>query len=120
MAEQPHRRPPKLASTQRQDLAPKIQLFPRELGTPSRLSPMCSQEMNWSFFCSQKRTGPIRIRLEGEKTMGNYTHETVPTQSVEPNGIRYAYRRFGNLFRPTTQPTYCDALSDFCVFWQSP
>ena len=27
--------------------------------------------------------------------MSNYTHETVPTQSVEANGIRYAYRRFG-------------------------
>lgn len=27
--------------------------------------------------------------------MSNYTHETVPTQFVETNGIRYAYRRFG-------------------------
>jgi pimeloyl-ACP methyl ester carboxylesterase len=27
--------------------------------------------------------------------MSNYTHETVPTQFVEANGIRYAYRRFG-------------------------
>jgi pimeloyl-ACP methyl ester carboxylesterase len=27
--------------------------------------------------------------------MRNYTHETVPTQFVEANGIRYAYRRFG-------------------------
>jgi len=27
--------------------------------------------------------------------MSNSTHETVPTQSVEANGIRYAYRRFG-------------------------
>ena len=27
--------------------------------------------------------------------MGNYTHETVPTQFVEADGIRYAYRRFG-------------------------
>jgi pimeloyl-ACP methyl ester carboxylesterase len=25
----------------------------------------------------------------------NYTHEMVPTQFVEANGIRYAYRRFG-------------------------
>ena len=29
--------------------------------------------------------------------MSNYTHETVPTQFVEANGIRYAYRRFGKL-----------------------
>jgi pimeloyl-ACP methyl ester carboxylesterase len=27
--------------------------------------------------------------------MSNYTHETVPTQFVEADGIRYAYRRFG-------------------------
>jgi pimeloyl-ACP methyl ester carboxylesterase len=27
--------------------------------------------------------------------MSNYTHETVPTQFVQTNGIRYAYRRFG-------------------------
>src|ERR1700745_2759525 len=27
--------------------------------------------------------------------MRNYTHETAPTQIVEANGIRYAYRRFG-------------------------
>ena len=27
--------------------------------------------------------------------MGNYTHETVPTQFVEADGTRYAYRRFG-------------------------
>jgi pimeloyl-ACP methyl ester carboxylesterase len=27
--------------------------------------------------------------------MPNYTHETVPTQFVEAEGIRYAYRRFG-------------------------
>jgi pimeloyl-ACP methyl ester carboxylesterase len=27
--------------------------------------------------------------------MSNLTHETVPTQFVESNGIRYAYRRFG-------------------------
>jgi pimeloyl-ACP methyl ester carboxylesterase len=33
--------------------------------------------------------------------MGNYTHETVPTQFVEANGIRYAYRRFG---QPGTIP----------------
>jgi pimeloyl-ACP methyl ester carboxylesterase len=27
--------------------------------------------------------------------MSNYTHETVPTQFVEADGVRYAYRRFG-------------------------
>jgi pimeloyl-ACP methyl ester carboxylesterase len=31
----------------------------------------------------------------------NYTHETVPTQFVEANGIRYAHRRFG---KPGTIP----------------
>jgi len=33
--------------------------------------------------------------------MSNYTHETVPPQFVEANGIRYAYRRFG---KPGTIP----------------
>ena len=33
--------------------------------------------------------------------MSNYTHETVPAQFVEANGIRYAYRRFGE---PDTMP----------------
>src|SRR5580698_971352 len=33
--------------------------------------------------------------------MSNYTHETVPTQFVKANGIRYAYRRFG---KPDTIP----------------
>src|SRR5580704_5225955 len=33
--------------------------------------------------------------------MSNYTHETVPTQFVEANGTRYAYRRFG---KPGTVP----------------
>ena len=27
--------------------------------------------------------------------MSNYTHETVPTQFVEADGVRYSYRRFG-------------------------
>ena len=27
--------------------------------------------------------------------MNDYTHQTAPTQSVEANGIRFAYRRFG-------------------------
>jgi len=29
------------------------------------------------------------------KTLSNYTHETAPTEFVEAEGIRYAYRRFG-------------------------
>jgi pimeloyl-ACP methyl ester carboxylesterase len=29
--------------------------------------------------------------------MSNYTHETVPTKSIEANGVRYAYRRFGKV-----------------------
>jgi hypothetical protein len=29
------------------------------------------------------------------QSVGNYTHETVPTEFVEADGIRYAYRRFG-------------------------
>jgi len=28
--------------------------------------------------------------------MTAHTHETAPTQFVEANGIRFAYRRFGN------------------------
>ncbi|HEY0757985.1 MAG TPA: alpha/beta hydrolase [Acidisarcina sp.] len=28
--------------------------------------------------------------------MSNFTHQTAPTQFVEANGIRFAYRRFGN------------------------
>ncbi len=27
--------------------------------------------------------------------MTDYTHQTAPTQYVEANGIRFAYRRFG-------------------------
>jgi hypothetical protein len=27
--------------------------------------------------------------------MTTYTHDTVPTEFVEANGIRFAYRRFG-------------------------
>jgi pimeloyl-ACP methyl ester carboxylesterase len=30
-----------------------------------------------------------------ESTMSNYTHQTAPTQFVQANGIRFAYRRFG-------------------------
>ena len=32
--------------------------------------------------------------------MSNYTHETAPTQFVEANGIRYAFRRFGKAGTP--------------------
>jgi hypothetical protein len=28
-------------------------------------------------------------------TLSEYTHDTVPTQFVEADGIRFAYRRFG-------------------------
>jgi hypothetical protein len=28
--------------------------------------------------------------------MTTYTHQTAPTRFVEVNGIRFAYRRFGN------------------------
>jgi len=28
--------------------------------------------------------------------MTTYTHQSAPTQFVEANGIRFAYRRFGN------------------------
>ncbi len=37
---------------------------------------------------------PNRNRV-GETSASNYTHETVPTNFVEANGVRYAYRRFG-------------------------
>ena len=29
--------------------------------------------------------------------MSNYTHETVPANFVEANGVRYAHRRFGKV-----------------------
>jgi pimeloyl-ACP methyl ester carboxylesterase len=32
--------------------------------------------------------------------MGQFTHDTVPTQYVEAGGTRFAYRRFGNPARP--------------------
>src|SRR4030088_1100385 len=45
--------------------------------------------------------------------MTTYTHQTAPTQSVEGNGIRFAYRRFGkapefdpNLFLDGIEPQY--------------
>ena len=54
--------------------------------------PMCGAE-----FSGQAegfgRTAPIR--RQGRAAMSNHTHETAPTQFVEADGIRYAYRRFG-------------------------
>src|SRR5439155_6180768 len=45
----------------------------------------------------------MRCRLTNSMTtttkaliMNNYTHQTAPTQFVEANSIRFAYRRFGN------------------------
>jgi pimeloyl-ACP methyl ester carboxylesterase len=34
-------------------------------------------------------------RKECREATSNYTHETVPTQFVEAEGMHYAYRRFG-------------------------
>src|ERR1700675_4803897 len=44
---------------------------------------------------------PHKDRIGRTKTMSNHSHETVPTQFVEANGIRYAPRRFG---KPGTIP----------------
>src|ERR1700722_5871938 len=44
---------------------------------------------------------PKESDWNGTKTMRDYTHETVPTQFVQTNDIRYAYRRFG---KPGTIP----------------
>ena len=33
--------------------------------------------------------------ISGDTAMSSYTHQTAPTQFVEANGIRFAYRRFG-------------------------
>src|SRR3954464_6153083 len=48
------------------------------------------------------RSSPMRCRLTNSMTsttrrfiMNNYTHQTAPTQFVEANSIRFAYRRFG-------------------------
>src|ERR1700760_483401 len=35
--------------------------------------------------------------LGKEPTVTSYTHQTAPTQYVEANGIRFAYRRFGKV-----------------------
>jgi hypothetical protein len=34
-----------------------------------------------------------------------HTHQTAPTQFVEANGIRFAYRRFGNACLPSSTCT---------------
>ena len=45
-----------------------------------------------SSATSAERMGEI---VRPVMIMNNYTHDTVPTQYVENEGIRYAYRRFG-------------------------
>ena len=47
-----------------------------------------------------RETTPATLAPRPERSferqaMVDYTHETVPTQFVEAEGIRYAYRRFG-------------------------
>ena len=37
----------------------------------------------------------MRMRHGKDEDMSNHTHQTAPTQFVEANGIRFAYRRFG-------------------------
>src|SRR6202048_854121 len=37
----------------------------------------------------------MRCRLNRGATIMIHTHQTAPTQFVEANGIRFAYRRFG-------------------------
>src|ERR1700720_739620 len=37
----------------------------------------------------------MRRQPSNEETMMNHTHNSAPTQFVEANGIRFAYRRFG-------------------------
>jgi len=32
--------------------------------------------------------------MSSQVLMSNYTHQTAPTEFVEANGIRFAYRRF--------------------------
>src|SRR5580692_175887 len=48
-----------------------------------------------------KRKAGWSKKMESRHGDVHYTHETVPTQFVEANGIRYAYRRFG---KPGTIP----------------
>jgi hypothetical protein len=45
-----------------------------------------------SVTTRESRTKALEIERQ---VMSGYTHETVPTQFIEADGIRYAYRRFG-------------------------
>jgi hypothetical protein len=61
------------------------------------------------------------VNLNEEFTMTTCTHDTVPTQFVEAQGIRFAYRRFGKTggvpivmnvhFRGTASPRCSEQLS---------
>ena len=51
----------------------------------------------------------------GEGTMRDFTHETVPTEFVETNGIRYAYRRFGR--RRTVPPLLLEYFNSNMDGW---
>jgi pimeloyl-ACP methyl ester carboxylesterase len=44
---------------------------------------------------SRRRPVPHRLQTIQDTTMTSHTHQTAPTQFVEANGIRFAYRRFG-------------------------
>src|SRR5271168_1206327 len=49
-------------------------------------------------FCArqcQRRFVVMFCTLEGSIVMTAHTHQTAPTQFVQANGIRFAYRRFG-------------------------
>src|SRR5260370_5121774 len=52
-----------------------------------------------SSFCEHRTAQPSRltssIATKEDRTMSTYTAVTVPTQFVEANGIRFAYRRWG-------------------------
>jgi len=58
---------------------------------------------------------PNRNRVGGT-SVSNYTHETVPANFVEANGVRYAHRRLGKagiiplLFLETSTPTWTDGI----------
>lgn len=42
------------------------------------------------------RSSSLNKKDRRDSDMDSYTHQTAPTQFVEANGIRFAYRRFGN------------------------
>src|SRR6201988_4469008 len=50
-----------------------------------------AREQPWRSYPMQRR----RLNNKGATIM-IHTHQTAPTQFVEANGIRFAYRRFGN------------------------